>query len=164
MNDLPPDLIAALIHTSRTSLEKLAMAPCKDFQRFQDALRKQGSATDPAPMHFQNLQSLTLRILDPSGSCLDYAKEILNLASTSNLAALDVAFSLDVLHRLLEHADNPSLRLFEQSIARFAVGRTNVSFSAEHWRKNRDAFWATPFFAKAFPMLYGQGKLKVSSQ
>ena len=170
MGGYHPALAAILIYASRTSLEELVIAPPGGLQKFLNALRENWSATDTTRMRMQNLRSLMLRISHPPNvitsvwPCLDDAQEILNLASTGNLAVLNVTFSLDMLHELPKNVDNPSLRLFEQSIARFAVGRTNVSFSAEHWRKNRDASWATSFFAKAFPGLYGQGKLKVASQ
>ena len=158
---------------SCTSLEELVFASSGlpgGLREYLHFLREYRSATDPAPMHMPNLQSLMLRIwssLNLGSSAwpvLDDAKEILDVASTSSLAVLNVVFSPNVLCLLPERANNPSLRLFEQSIAQITTGQTNVSFSTEHERKNREICWATPFLTQAFPVLNGQGRLKVSSQ
>ena len=159
-----------MIDASHTSLEELTTGPPIRLGEFLKGRREHWNATHPALEYMQNLRTMTLQIFtlpDRESSawpCIDNAHGILDVASTSNLGSLILVFSLETLHRLPDSVDNPSLRLFEQSIIRLTADQTTVSFSTVRWRKNRDTFWATSFFAQAFPTLNGQGKLKVSSQ
>ena len=169
MHSLRPELVAALINASRTSLKELTIEPPKGLQEFLKAQREHWDAIDSVQMHMQNLRSLTLRMSDLPNSwsavsqCLDDAIGILNITSTSTLVSLDLRFNPSALFQLSESLGNPLLKIFEQSITRFTARQTIVSLSKEPLRKNRQTFW-TPMFARVFPLFYGQGKVRESSQ
>ena len=169
MNSICANLAAALIHASRTSLEELTIAPPKGFQKSVSVQREHWDATDPSPMHMQNLQTLVLHIrrpFDPEFSVwlfLDEAMGVLDIASTSKSASLDLRFRPSALLQFSDDSDNPSLKLFEQSVARFTSGQTTLSFSTPSPRKNRDMFW-TPIFARVFPLLYERGPAREAGQ
>ena len=172
VHDIPPDLFAVLLNASRISLQELIVTVIEGLQEFAHFSRQYLDATDPTWLKLQILRTMTLRICHPLPRNLpiwpfDDAVEILDMASTSILAALNVEFGSSVLAQLADDLpqvlDNSSLQWFEQSIFRFTAHQTAVSFLPEHQRKNRSGFW-TPVLTRAFPLLYGQGKLIQSSQ
>ena len=169
MRSLSPDLFAVLLDASRTSLEELTITRTGGFREFVKPRPEYRNVTD-ATVYMPGLRNITLGISYPSRDestwpCIDDAMVIMELASTSALQSLNIQFSSFVLAQLAEDlpgvSDHPSLRLFEQSIARFVARQTAVSLLPEHRRKNRDGFW-TPVLSKVFPLLYGQGKLRGS--
>ena len=165
MKSIPAYLVAVLVHACRTSLEELTITPPEGFHEYMNTQREHWDATGPAPMHMQNLRTLTLHILDPYDplssvwSHLDDATEILDIASMSNLASLQLKSNPLALLKLFNVSGNPSLTVFEQSIAHFISPQTTVSFTITPLRKNRDTFW-TPIVARAFPLLYEKGLLR----
>ena len=172
MRYLDPDLAAVLMNASRNSLQELtiAPAPARGLREAIKPLQDCRNDTDDMP-YMQSLRTITFDIFHPSfdGSTwpsLDDAVVILDLASAGSLA-LNVEFSspslLQIANDLPSISEHPSLRLFEQSIVRLIARQTAVSFSPKRRRKNRDGFW-TPALAKAFPLLYRQGRLRESSK
>ena len=165
MNDIPPVLVVVLVHACRNSLEELTITRPRGFHAFMNTQRERWDGMDPAPMHLQNLQTLTLHIqksYHPDSSTwsdLDDAMEILDIASTSNLASLELKFNPHALFKLSDDLGNPSLKQFEQLVARLTSRQATVSFSTTPPRKNRGTFW-TPIFARAFPLLYEKGLLR----
>ena len=164
MKDVDSHLAAALIRASRTSLEDLTITPPEGFQKFVNAQRERQDAVDPLLMHLQNLR-LDLRTFqshvyqDTVLSSLDDAVGVLDFASTSNAASLNLEFNLVALLHLSDRSSNPSLELFEKSVARFTSRPATVSFVNIPPRKNRrGTFWA-PILARVFPLLYNQGAL-----
>ena len=154
-----------MVHACRTSLEELTITRPRDFHAFMNTQREHWDGKDPAPVHLQNLRTLTLyieNIYDPASSNwshLEDATEILDIASTSNLASLELKFNPHALLWLADGLGSSSLKQFEQSVARFTSRQTTVSFSTTPPRKNRGTFW-TPIFARAFPLLYEKGLLR----
>ena len=120
MEDISPVLAVALMHACRTSLEELTITPSEGFHAFMNTQREHWGGMDHAPMHLQNLQTLTLHIqklYHPDSSTwsdLDDAMEILHIASTSNLASLELKFNPHALFKLSDDLGNPSLEQFEQ--------------------------------------------------
>ena len=135
MEDIPADLVVVLVHACRTSLEDLTITRPRGFHEFINTRREHWDAMDPAPMHLQNLQTLTLyieKMYDPYSSNwlhLEDATEILDIASTSNLASLELKFSPNALLRLPDDLGDPSLKQFEQSDRKST--RLNSSHSGE---------------------------------
>ena len=167
MKDNPPDLAVVLVHACRTSLEELTITPPDGFHEFINTQRERSDGMNPPPTHLQNLQTLTLYIENmlvpyfPDWSRLDDATEILDIASMSNPASLELKFNPNALLQLPHDLGHPSLKLFEQSITHFTSRQTTVLFTIIPPRKNRDTFW-TPIFARAFPLLYEKGLLRES--
>ena len=153
------------MHACRTSLEELTITPSEGFHAFMNTQREHWDGKAPAPVHLQNLRTLTLYIenmYDPASSNwshLEDATEILDIASTSNLASLELEIDPHALFQLPDDLGDLSLKLFEQSITHFTSRQTNVSFTTTPPRKNRDTFW-TPILARAFPLLYEKGLLR----
>ena len=158
-----------MVHACRTSLEELTITPPSGFHGFMNTRRERWDAMDPAPMHLQTLQTLTLQIQysysppHSAWSLLDGATRILDIASMSNLASLELKFNSNVLLELSDDLGKPSLKLFQQSITHFTSPQRTVSFTSNPPRKNRRTFWA-PIFARAFPLLYKQNPLKEAGQ
>ena len=165
IDSIPADLAVVLVHAGRTSLEELTIIPPRNFHKYMTTQREHWDATGPAPMRLQNLRTLTLHIQDmydpdsSNWSGLDDATEILDIASTSNLASLELKFDSEALLRLPDDLGDASLKQFEQSVARFTSRQATVSFSTTPPRKNRDTLW-TPILARAFPLLYEKGLLR----
>ena len=165
MDSIPAYLVVVLVHACRTSLEELTITPPRNFHKYMNTQREHWDAMGPAPMHLQNLQTLTLYIKDmydpysSNWSRLDDATEILDIASMSNPASLELKFNPNALLQLPHDLGHPSLKLFEQSITHFTSRQTTVLFTIIPPRKNRDTFW-TPILARAFPLLYEEGLLR----
>ena len=165
MDFIPADLADVLVHACRTSLEELTITRPRGFHEYMNTQRERWDGMNHAPMHLQNLQTLTLHIqklYHPDSSTwsdLEDAMEILHIASTSNLASLEMKINPYALLWLPDDLGSPSLKLFEQSVARFTSCQATVSFSTTPPRKNRDTFW-TPILARAFPLLYEEGLLR----
>ena len=165
MNSDSADLAVVLVHACRTSLEELTITPPHGFHEYMDTQREHRDPMGPTPMHLQNVRTLTLHIQDPYNpsysvwSHLGDATEILDIASTSNLASLELKFNPEALLELSDDLGNPSLKQFEQLVARLTSRQATVSFSTTPPRKNRDTFW-TPILARAFPLLYEEGLLR----
>ena len=161
------------MNASHTTLEDLTITPTVFLREISKARPHYPNATDLMPLGMQKLRNMTLRIWwklphnYPACSYLDDAVEILDMVSASPLASLNVIFSSYVLAEFADNlpriSENTSLKRFEESVARFAARQTAVSFFPENGRKNRGVFW-TPILARAFPMLYGQGKLRQASR
>ena len=166
MKDIPRVLVVVLVHACRTSLEELSITPPDGFHPFMSTQREHWDGKDPAPVHLQNLRTLTLYIenmYDPASSNwshLEDATEILDIASTSNLASLKLEINPYTLLHLPDDLGDPSLKQFEQSVARLTSRKATVSTSTTPPRKNRDTLW-TLILARAFPLLYEKGLLRV---
>ena len=170
MRYLHPNLAAVLMDASRSSLRELTIAAVEGLREVMKPLQDYRNFTGDMP-YMQSLRTITLNILFPSrdGSTwpgLDDAVAILSMVSASSLA-LNIVFGLLVLTQIANDlptvSEHPSVKLFEHSIARFTAGQISVSCSSECRRKNREGFW-TPVLAKAFPLMYRQGKLRESSE
>ena len=154
---------------SRLSLQKLTVANIRGLRKVMKPLQDNRNVADDMP-YMRSLRTITLEILhlgcdEFTWPCLDEAVGILDMVPASSLVS-NVVFGSHVLaliaHGLPSMSKHPSVRLFEQSMARFSARQISFSCWPQHKRKNRDGFW-TPVLAKAFPLLYKQGKLGESS-
>ena len=154
---------------SRSSLRELTIARVDGLREVMKPLQDYRNVADDMP-YMPTLRTITLDILYASRDrstwpCLDEAVAILDMASASSLA-LNIEFGLPFLTHIIGEmpsvSEHPSLRLLERSIARVTARQISVSCLPEYRRKNRDGFWI-PVLAKAFPLLYKQGKLGESS-
>ena len=158
------------MNASRSSLQELTITAVHGLREVMKPLQDYRNVADGTP-YMPNLRTITFEILylDRDGStwpCLDEAVAVLDMVYSSSLA-LNIAFGEPFLPCLANDLPNvseyPSLRLFEQSLARFTASQISVSCLPDRRRKNRDGFW-TPVLAKAFPLLHKQGKLSESSE
>ena len=159
MRYLHPNLAAVLMDASRSSLRELTIAAVEGLREVMKPLQDYRNVSDGTP-YMPNLRTITFEILylDRDGStwpCLDEAVAVLDMAYSSSLA-LNIAFGEPFLPQIANDlpsvSEHPSLRLFEQSIARLTARQTTFSFLPEYRRRNRHGFW-TPVLAQAFPRL-----------
>ena len=171
-------VLRALLNASHATLESLTLSTDGLAEKLEDVRATMVSAPCLQGLHTLTLEIHGLAIPDqvPASSvgdpsplaALHATAEILAHIIPDALTSLHVSFGTDSLgyfSSFLNSAQgHPSFTAFEKSVLGAVTGGASITVSvSSKQRRNGESFWK-PMLARAFPLLYGRGMLKGSSQ